>query len=308
MATKICSVCGGACQGEGGNYVCHYCGSTFTDADFGGEVKTASAAPAAAAPAAKAYSSEDIYADNRDGVVEIITENGMASGFVISKVGLVLTNAHAVTEAGKIDQKIFVKMGGRLIRAQVVAIGNTDVHNGKSADLALLAMETVPNNIINLSLGNSEKVKIGQHVYYIGNSKGEGLCMTGGIVSDNCRKVGERYYIMTDAATNPGNSGGPLFNENGEVIGVHVSARNEAVGMKYAIPIDTARAFLNFVEGKLEFPKDSLADQLSEQEYQTESLAAVTTVCTVVNLVCDTLTKIGNFWERLIDKIRNSRK
>ena len=177
MATKTCLVCGGTCQAEGGNYVCHYCGSTFTDADFGGEVKTASAAPAAA-PAAKAYSSEDIYEDNRDGVVEIITENGMASGFVISKVGLVLTNAHAVTEAGKIDQKIFVKMGGRLIRAQVVAIGNTDVHNGKSADLALLAMETVPNNIINLSLGTN------------GNPSAAGsICLdnTGSTANGSCR-------------------------------------------------------------------------------------------------------------------------
>ena len=117
--------------------------------------------------------------------------------------------------------------------------------------------------------------------------------------------------IMTDAATNPGNSGGPLFNENGEVIGVHVSARNEAVGMKYAIPIDTARSFLNCVEKKLNYPSDSLADALSEAQQSTESWAAAGTVIGVLSAGVALYKEISEitrkFWERLSEKIRSAR-
>ena len=195
---------------------------------------------------------------------------------MISTKGLALTNAHAVIGAnGAPCTNIFVKHGATRIPARLVAIGDTDNANPHNVDLALLAMERPPENAIALTLGESAKVKIGQRVYYIGNSKGEGLCMTAGIVSDNCRKLGERYFIMTDAATNPGNSGGPLFNNAGEVIGVHVSARLEAVGMKYAIPVDTARMFLNTVEDQLGMAHDTLAEDLiPHRKDSTESVSA----------------------------------
>lgn len=209
-------------------------------------------------------SSEDIYAENCNGVVEILTDSGMASGLIISKSGFVLTNAHAVIDQnGNPCENIFVKLNGNSIRSQLIAIGNTDSNDADNVDLALLKMESVPAEAISLKLGRSANVRIGQHIYYIGNSKGEGLCMTAGIVSDNNRKVGERYFIMTDAATNPGNSGGPLFDDNGCVIGIHVSARNEADGMKYAIPADTARVFLNTIEDKLGIARDTIADNLA---------------------------------------------
>lgn len=228
-------------------------------------------------------SSEDIYSHNCNGVVEIITNCGRASGLIISKKGFVLTNAHAVLDTdGNISDSIYVKHGGEAIKTQVIAIGNTDSNDPNNVDLALLKMERIPELAVSLKLGRSDNVRIGEHIYYIGNSKGEGLCMTAGIVSDNNRKVGERYFIMTDAATNPGNSGGPLFNDDGEVIGVHVSARNEAVGMKYAIPINTARLFLNTIEERLGIPLDTIADDLvSVPEMSNESL----TVGAVIALV-----------------------
>ena len=219
-------------------------------------------------------SSEDIYSHNCNGVVEIITDCGRASGLIISKKGFVLTNAHAVLDpTGNVSANVFVKQGEETIRTKVIAIGNTDSNDPHNVDLALLKMERVPELATSLKLGRSDTVRIGQHIYYIGNSKGEGLCMTAGIVSDNNRKVGERWFIMTDAATNPGNSGGPLFDDDGEVIGVHVSARNEAVGMKYAIPVNTARAFLNTIEDRLEIPRDTIADNLVDiPETSNESM------------------------------------
>ena len=228
-------------------------------------------------------SSEDIYSYNCNGVVEIITDCGRASGLIISKNGFVLTNAHAVLDLEeKVCANVYVKCGEDTIKTQVIAIGNTDSNDPHNVDLALLKMERVPSSLVSLKMGRSDTVRIGQHIYYIGNSKGEGLCMTAGIVSDNNRTVGARNFIMTDAATNPGNSGGPLFNDDGEVIGIHVSARNDAVGMKYAIPVNTARIFLNTVEDQLEIPRNSIADNLTAiSETSNESL----TVGAILTLV-----------------------
>lgn len=232
-------------------------------------------------------SSEDIYSYNCNGVVEIITDFGRASGLIISKKGFVLTNAHAILDMNEsIAENIYVKHNEEVIRAYPVAIGNTDSNDPNSVDLALLVMENVPASARSLKLGRSDLARIGQHVYYIGNSKGEGLCMTAGIISDNNRKVGEREFIMTDAATNPGNSGGPLFNDDGHVIGVHVSARNEAVGMKYAIPVNTARLFLNTVEDQLEVSRNVIADNLTpveNGETSNESLSAAAILTLVLS-------------------------
>ena len=228
-------------------------------------------------------SSEDIYSRNCNGVVEIITDGGRASGLIISAKGFALTNAHAVLDTeGNVSQNIYVKHGSEAIKAQVIAIGNTDSNDPHTVDLALLKMERVPERAVSLTLGRSDTARIGQHIYYIGNSKGEGLCMTAGIISDNNRTVGARSFIMTDAATNPGNSGGPLFNDDGEVIGIHVSARNDAVGMKYAIPVNTAKVFLNTVEDRLNVPRNSIADNIIRiPETSNESL----TVGAILTLV-----------------------
>ena len=235
------------------------------------------------APVTVEMSSEDIYSHNCNGVVEIITDYGRASGLIISNKGFALTNAHAVLDNnGNVSENVYVKHGSEVIRSQVIAIGNTDSNDPHNVDLALLKMERVPERAVSLTLGRSDTVRIGQHIYYIGNSKGEGLCMTAGIVSDNNRTVGARSFIMTDAATNPGNSGGPLFNDDGEVIGIHVSARNDAVGMKYAIPVNTARVFLNTVEDRLNIPRNTISDDLVNiPETSNESM----TVGAVIALV-----------------------
>ncbi len=295
MSTKVCLECGATCKTlPDGSYSCAYCGASFTDEDFEPKRSVASAEqPANAGPALP--TSDGIYENNKNGVVEIRTDTSAASGFIISGKGLVLTNAHAVVEDNnRVANNIYVKIGESFVRAHVIALGDTNTGNADSADLALLALEGMPREAGSLSLGDSSAVKIGQHVYYIGNSKGEGICMTGGIVSDNNRKVNARYYLMTDAATNPGNSGGPLFNEDGKVIGVHVSARNEAVGMKYAIPINTAYAFLNRVEDQLNVRHNTLADNISPSQQTTESAAAFSLILAGVTLLVENIKFIQN--------------
>ena len=295
MAAIKCPECGVDCtESKDGVYHCVYCGAYFEASDLIAPAPSAAAPAAPAAPSTHSVS-EDIYENNRNGVVEIRTDSGAASGFIISTTGFVLTNAHAVRgNNNNVESNIFVKVGDKRVRAHVIAIGDTNSSNPNSADLALLATEGLPTDATSVQLGSSSTVKIGQNVFYIGNSKGEGICMTGGIVSDNNRKVGQRYFIMTDAATNPGNSGGPLFNAEGKVIGVHVSARVEAVGMKYAIPMDTALTFLNFVEDKLSIKKNSIADYPPENYASKEFLSTLSLIASGINLIVENISFIRN--------------
>lgn len=319
--TQTCIKCGGELKADGAGFKCIFCGTKFASAEeLTFKRKPITKAPAsqtAQQPSAQTQKvaqdldvaaemdSESIYERNCRGVVEIITEEGRASGFVISQKGLVLTNAHAVLKTdGSHCTEIYAKYGTERIKLHLIAIGDTDNSNPHNVDLALLFMETVPPAAKALTLGESFKIKIGKHIYYIGNSKGEGLCMTAGIVSDINRKLGERYFIMTDAATNPGNSGGPLFSDEGDVIGVHVSARNEADGMKYAIPIDTARLFLNTIEDKLEIPHDTLADNVvPASKVSAESLSGGV-ILTLVLSGISLLVKNIEFIKEIIDTIK----
>lgn len=310
--TYYCPICGCSVKKKrDGSFFCAGGGHVFDSEE---ELKPRSKAqkdspPAPAVmtsvPASTGINAEDVYEQNCHGVVEILTEAGRASGFLISQKGLVITNAHAVlNESNAVCSQVAVKCGSKRIPACVIAIGDTNNLNAHNVDLALLVMESVPADAVALKLGSSSKIKIGQHVYYIGNSKGEGLCMTAGIVSDVNRQLGERYFLMTDAATNPGNSGGPLFNAIGEVVGVHVSARMEADGMKYSIPIDTARIFLNVVEDKLQIPHDTLADKIAcDCRVSTESLTAGVALTLVLSGI-SLLVKNIEFIKEIIDTIR----
>ena len=192
MAATKCPECGVDCTNlKDGVYYCVYCGAKFDDPAL---AASAPAAGSSAAPAPVARSSsEDVYENNRNGVVEIRTDTSAASGFIISTNGFVLTNAHAVIGPNNsVEKNIYVKVGEKYVRAHVIAMGDTNSSNPNSADLALLATEGLPSEAISVHLASSSTVKIGQNVYYIGNSKGEGICMTAGIVSDNNRKVAER--------------------------------------------------------------------------------------------------------------------
>ncbi len=160
--------------------------------------------------------------------------SSLGSGFVISDDGYVLTNAHVVAEA---DQ-IIVKMEDRQeYEAEVVG---TD----KPSDVALLKIDA--EGLDTVDLGDSEQLQVGQWVLAIGSPFGLEHTATQGIVSALNRNLPNDTYtpfIQTDVAVNPGNSGGPLFNGQGEVIGINsqiFSRSGGYMGLSFAVPINTA--------------------------------------------------------------------
>ena len=217
-------------------------------------VSMSAVTPLASVSGKEALSGEDLFEQAIPSVVEIfvqsVSSSAAASGFVISSKGLVLTNAHAVLdEYGKLFEKIFVRSGDKYYNAYPLAIGEPRANqNYDTVDLCLLFVEGF-ENLPAVSFADVNLLKNGQKVYLIGNSLGEGTCITSGIISDKDRCVGglSYPYIMTDAAANPGNSGGPLFSEYGEVIGVLVAGITSAKGMNYAIPSNVAEKFLSHV-------------------------------------------------------------
>lgn len=252
---KDCPNCGATLASRGnGKYKCRCCGYEYTDPSYVPPKPVQVVTPIVTPIVEVTRSSGSmIYEKNINAVLEIHASRGnmggSGTGFLISRDGIALTNVHVVTFNSQPADRIRVQVAGREVGAQIIKLGDNQGGHGNGIDVAIIKLDTVPANATCVKLGKSSAVKHGEQIYYIGNSKGEGLCITSGIVSDNARNSGGKTYIMTDAATNPGNSGGPLFNDMGEVIGIHVSARIDAVGMKYAIPIDHARnAFPTWVK------------------------------------------------------------
>lgn len=242
-----CKLCGGTCsEVGGGRYQCDFCGAMFSASDF---ASSRSSGKGAKESVGGTNLGADIYERNVNGVLEITMVEGRASGYLISQSGYAVTNAHAVAlENGRSCGQCKVKVAGETVSATVVAMGTerNDMHCSNS-DLALIRLSRVPINATPLSFGDYNKVRTGEQIFVIGNSWGEGTCITSGIVSDKNRNG----QLMYDCATNPGNSGGPVFNSEGRVIGTHVrgSVRNgvKAQGMNCAIPATEVENFLSRV-------------------------------------------------------------
>jgi len=166
------------------------------------------------------------------------TQMGLGSGFVINKAGIILTNNHVVAGA----DEVWVQLGDeRRFEARVVG-------SDPATDVAVIKLNRSPGDLKSAALGNSEQVRVGDYVLAIGNPLGMGQTVTMGIVSAKNRMMGGRItqledFIQTDAAINQGNSGGPLFNFRGEVIGINSAIINPAAAMNvgFAIPINLAR-------------------------------------------------------------------
>lgn len=232
-----CSCCG---EEVGNVSVCPVCGQALVQN---------CAEVAQMQPVQPAHNGAAVFDKVANGVLEIkwvdfpyYTHAG--SGLLLSLNGYALTNAHVVTgEKGKIASKVQVKIAGESVVAKVIAIGQ-DTKGIDPVDLALLMLEKVPEIAVSFEFADSACIKNGERVYVIGNSLGYGTCITEGIISDKLRKVNDRDLIMTDCAVNHGNSGGPMFDEEGKVIGVVVAVIERAEGMNFAIPSRTAVNFL----------------------------------------------------------------
>ena len=162
---------------------------------------------------------------------------GLGSGFIISADGYVITNAHVVQQADEVTVTLTDK---REFKAKVIG---TD----ERTDVAVLKIDAA--GLPKLSIGDSDKVRVGEWVLAIGSPFGFENTVTAGIVSAKTRDTGDFVpFIQTDAAVNPGNSGGPLFNTKGEVIGINsqiFSGSGGYLGISFAIPVNTAMTVAN---------------------------------------------------------------
>ncbi len=159
------------------------------------------------------------------------------TGCIIDSSGIILTSAHVIEEGNAV---IVTLANGKDYNARVLKIF------GENKDIALLKID-VAHNLKTVKFGNSEKIKVGQKVLAIGNPFGFNGTLTQGIIS---RIDYAKNRIQTDAAINPGSSGGPLLNKNGEIIGINQAIYNpddniSNIGIGFAIPINLVKEYLS---------------------------------------------------------------
>ena len=161
--------------------------------------------------------------------------SSLGSGFIIEENGIVITNNHVVANA----EDILVRVGDKEYDAKIIG---ADPY----MDIAVIKMQT-NDKFEPVTFGDSSKARVGDWVVAIGNPFGLGGTVTSGIISARNRQIGlTRYedFIQTDASINQGNSGGPLFNLNGEVIGINTAiiapGQSGSIGIGFAIPANAA--------------------------------------------------------------------
>jgi len=211
-----------------------------------------------AAPANRSFSSEEqqnifVYETAHRSVVNISTQSvhydrffglegtseGSGSGSILDKQGHILTNYHVVEGAQKIEVTL---ASGKSFSAEIVGYDKTD-------DMAVLKVDAPKSELYPIQFGYSSNLKVGQRVYAVGNPFGWEQTMTTGIISGLNRTLPSRTkyrnmkaLIQTDAAMNPGNSGGPLLDSNAQMIGMNVaiamSDARQNSGVGFAIPVN----------------------------------------------------------------------
>ena len=161
--------------------------------------------------------------------------SALGSGFIIKENGTVITNNHVIDNA----DDILIRVNSKEYKAKVIG-------SDPYMDIAVLKIQTT-DKFVPVEFGDSDKARVGDWVVAIGNPFGLGGTVTSGIVSARNRDIGmTRYedFIQTDASINQGNSGGPLFNLKGEVVGINTAiispGQSGSIGIGFAIPANAA--------------------------------------------------------------------
>lgn len=196
-------------------------------------------------------SATEIFKKNRKFVVEIQADFGLVSsrgtGIIIGD-GYILSNAHVVFDK-KSDRGVAYAADEILCKDVSQNVYELDlIYADIKKDMVLLHSDELSADGVTLR----KEVETGEKIYAIGNSKGQGICILDGIVSDSERLIGSDKFIMFSAPIVHGNSGGPVFNGNGEVIGIATLGREDALAMNYAIPVSAAKDFIEKAKDKEE--------------------------------------------------------
>jgi serine protease Do len=185
-------------------------------------------------------------------------QTAQGSGFIIKPDGHILTNAHVVGNGGDVTVRLTDK---REFKAKVLGVD-------PRSDVALIKIEAKDLPVVHI--GNPDKAKVGEWVAAIGSPFGFENSISAGIVSAKGRALPDESYvsfIQTDVAVNPGNSGGPLFNLNGEVIGINsmiYSRTGGYMGVSFAIPIDIAMDVANQLQTHGKVTRGKMGVQIQE--------------------------------------------
>src|SRR2546421_5588413 len=193
--------------------------------------------------------------------------NSLGSGFIVDTSGIAVTNNHVIADADEIN---LIMNDGSKIKAELVGVD-------KKPDVRVLKFRPPANPLVGVKFGDSDKLRLGEWVIAIGNPFSLGGTVTAGIVSARNRDINSGpydSYIQTDAAINRGNSGGPLFNLDGEVIGVNtliISPSGGSIGIGFAVPsktvvgvVDQLRQFGELRRGWLGVRIQQVTDEIAE--------------------------------------------
>src|SRR5256714_2043580 len=180
---------------------------------------------------------------DKNGDLQPRKTNSLGSGFIVDTSGIAVTNNHVIADADEIN---IIMNDGSKIKAELVGVD-------KKTDLAVLKFKPPAKPLVAVKFGDSDKLRLGEWVIAIGNPFSLGGTVTAGIVSARNRDINSGpydNYIQTDAAINRGNSGGPLFNLEGEVIGVNTAiispgSGGGSVGIGFAVPSKAAVAVID---------------------------------------------------------------
>lgn len=197
-------------------------------------------------PAREAMTVEKNVQRVAEAVVQIQTASGLGSGFIINKMGHVITNQHVIAGEREITVLVYKKKQGGLEKQSFTKV-KIIAMNGY-LDLAILQIddEEAVKSLPFVPIGDSDALTQGQQVFAIGSPLGLERSVSQGIVSIRARENSGRWYIQSTTQINPGNSGGPLFNLKGEVVGVNnMKAAGVGVeGLGFSIPANMLKLFL----------------------------------------------------------------